>query len=431
MKLCPTCQQPYPDDVESCPKDGTRLTPGIRDERECPHCAEQILKTSSACKHCGRELEPVVKSETPVQKIPTPAREAASPPAAPAQCGRAAGAAKRQPAMNRTPWLRAKPEPPGRMGYVAFAGAVLTLAVAGVWFFSQLRPKKGEMRPGSPSAQSRQQIGSAPAKQAAASEKNQENGQPSEQLAEHLPPCPSGSDLNHFGGGDYDTYACKLPGKQDVGGVAMEMCVQWNGKWDAGVNVPCGSAVSVARFSKSLNCPESRWVYFGRTQTEPLGKLQCLPSDWVSASPDDRGNCPAGFFSGSTMPPPSDICVGPLDQAPSAMQRSILARRIRSTWKDVHVVVAGSTMSITHPGMNESGAQQIIGEIGSMAKSAGLRRINFVREGGMCQVEYYTLHCEYTGGCGEYLGQAGNGWVRIPEVRIEPCEPHTWVYDVP
>jgi uncharacterized membrane protein YdbT with pleckstrin-like domain len=31
-----------------------------RDERECPYCAERILKRARVCKHCGREVEPLV-----------------------------------------------------------------------------------------------------------------------------------------------------------------------------------------------------------------------------------------------------------------------------------------------------------------------------------------------------------------------------------
>lgn len=30
-----------------------------RDERDCPHCAERILKRAKVCKHCGRDVEPV------------------------------------------------------------------------------------------------------------------------------------------------------------------------------------------------------------------------------------------------------------------------------------------------------------------------------------------------------------------------------------
>ena len=37
------------------------VTPGsvahsVRDERECPHCAEMILRKARVCKHCGREV---------------------------------------------------------------------------------------------------------------------------------------------------------------------------------------------------------------------------------------------------------------------------------------------------------------------------------------------------------------------------------------
>ncbi|HEX6574648.1 MAG TPA: PH domain-containing protein [Gemmatimonadaceae bacterium] len=30
-----------------------------RDERECPYCAEMILKKARVCKHCGRDVEPM------------------------------------------------------------------------------------------------------------------------------------------------------------------------------------------------------------------------------------------------------------------------------------------------------------------------------------------------------------------------------------
>jgi predicted lipid-binding transport protein (Tim44 family) len=32
---------------------------GLRDERECPFCAEPILKKARVCKHCGRDVEPL------------------------------------------------------------------------------------------------------------------------------------------------------------------------------------------------------------------------------------------------------------------------------------------------------------------------------------------------------------------------------------
>jgi DNA-directed RNA polymerase subunit RPC12/RpoP len=33
---------------------------GPRDERDCPHCAERILARARVCKHCGRDVEPLV-----------------------------------------------------------------------------------------------------------------------------------------------------------------------------------------------------------------------------------------------------------------------------------------------------------------------------------------------------------------------------------
>lgn len=32
---------------------------GVREERECPFCAEPILKKAKVCKHCGRDVEPL------------------------------------------------------------------------------------------------------------------------------------------------------------------------------------------------------------------------------------------------------------------------------------------------------------------------------------------------------------------------------------
>jgi hypothetical protein len=32
----------------------------VRDERECPFCAELILKKARVCKHCRRDVEPVL-----------------------------------------------------------------------------------------------------------------------------------------------------------------------------------------------------------------------------------------------------------------------------------------------------------------------------------------------------------------------------------
>lgn len=32
----------------------------VRDERECPFCAERILRKARVCKHCNREVQPLV-----------------------------------------------------------------------------------------------------------------------------------------------------------------------------------------------------------------------------------------------------------------------------------------------------------------------------------------------------------------------------------
>lgn len=32
----------------------------IREERECPYCAELILQKARVCKHCGRDVDPAL-----------------------------------------------------------------------------------------------------------------------------------------------------------------------------------------------------------------------------------------------------------------------------------------------------------------------------------------------------------------------------------
>ncbi len=36
--------------------------PPMREERDCPYCAERVLARARVCKHCGREIEPLVKA---------------------------------------------------------------------------------------------------------------------------------------------------------------------------------------------------------------------------------------------------------------------------------------------------------------------------------------------------------------------------------
>jgi hypothetical protein len=31
----------------------------VREERDCPYCAERVLARARVCKHCGRDIEPI------------------------------------------------------------------------------------------------------------------------------------------------------------------------------------------------------------------------------------------------------------------------------------------------------------------------------------------------------------------------------------
>lgn len=131
------------------------------------------------------------------------------------------------------------------------------------------------------------------------------------------------------------------------------------------------------------------------------------------------------------------------NEASPVTRRSILASYVRRTWKDVRVENSGVLMTITHPGMDERGAQQIIGDISKLAAAAGLRRIDFVSAGGICEVRYTWPYCELA--CSEqgYCLPSeshpcltccliyGSPIEHIPAVRQELCPSHTWVYHVP
>jgi hypothetical protein len=101
MKTCPACQHTYPDVFYICARDGTRLEAGFCEERECPYCAERILKTAPVCKHCGRDVEPMVKSDTPDQApSPTPQGRMVEPPSPLPQRSKPVAAASRPPAVD-------------------------------------------------------------------------------------------------------------------------------------------------------------------------------------------------------------------------------------------------------------------------------------------------------------------------------------------
>jgi DNA-directed RNA polymerase subunit RPC12/RpoP len=93
MKTCPACQRAYPDDAESCPRDGSRLVAESRDERECPYCTERILRKARVCKHCGREVEPLVPAQAPPPAPPAvPPQRIAEPQSERPQTGEPATA---------------------------------------------------------------------------------------------------------------------------------------------------------------------------------------------------------------------------------------------------------------------------------------------------------------------------------------------------
>jgi DNA-directed RNA polymerase subunit RPC12/RpoP len=99
MKTCPACHQTYPDEIESCPHDGSRLAPEFRDERECPYCAGKILKKARVCKHCGRDVEPMVTDGAPTKAF-------AGPSAAQPGGSRSAAAPARSPVTGGEPQFR-------------------------------------------------------------------------------------------------------------------------------------------------------------------------------------------------------------------------------------------------------------------------------------------------------------------------------------
>jgi hypothetical protein len=41
-------------------REAVKLSFELREERECPYCAEQILKKARVCKHCGRDVVPLI-----------------------------------------------------------------------------------------------------------------------------------------------------------------------------------------------------------------------------------------------------------------------------------------------------------------------------------------------------------------------------------
>jgi TonB family protein len=143
-------------------------------------------------------------------------------------------------------------------------------------------------------------------------------GQATVWAANQPPACPAGSQLYHGKansfGADYDWYECREPGKTSAGRVKMQICHQWEGThWNPSVDVPCGSAASVAEFiPKSPQCSNSEMVLLASsTDAHAPFEKKCLPVGWLSLPPTVNGKCPAGFFPGTFIGGNADVCFGP------------------------------------------------------------------------------------------------------------------------
>ncbi len=162
MKTCPICQQDYSDHVEFCARDGACLSSEVRDERECPYCAERILKKARICKHCGREVEPLARGDTqnplfvlsaPMEE-PPPAQLSLSaspermgePQPAPPPLRKPVTVPIRPPAPAKTPQFEVMAEGPSKLKSLGIAVAALAFVVAVVLFLSHRGVKKGEVR---------------------------------------------------------------------------------------------------------------------------------------------------------------------------------------------------------------------------------------------------------------------------------------------
>ena len=147
MKTCPICQQAYSDDVEFCARDGARLSGEVREERECPYCAERILKKARVCKHCGHDVEPMVKADTVAQTpLPAPPEKTFDPPSTRPQESKPVTAASRPPVAAKPPQFEVMPEPPSKLKFVLVGMAALIFIGVSVWYISQHGVKNGEVR---------------------------------------------------------------------------------------------------------------------------------------------------------------------------------------------------------------------------------------------------------------------------------------------
>ncbi len=147
MKTCPICQQAYSDAVEFCARDGARLAAEVREERECPYCAERILKKARVCKHCGRNVESLAASDPSAQAPPpAPTPKIDEPPAARPGLSNPPATATRPPAPAKIPQFEVISEPTRKVKSVLTAAGALVVLVVGVLYFSHRGATKGEVR---------------------------------------------------------------------------------------------------------------------------------------------------------------------------------------------------------------------------------------------------------------------------------------------
>ena len=125
-------------------REAAKLEAEAREERECPYCAERILTKARVCKHCGHDVEPLVKADTPAQAPPpAPPQRTTEPPAAQPQGSKPAGAASSPSTLvSKLPQLGKEPKPPSEMKYVIIAAVSLISIVAWVWYFSPLANRR-------------------------------------------------------------------------------------------------------------------------------------------------------------------------------------------------------------------------------------------------------------------------------------------------
>jgi formylglycine-generating enzyme required for sulfatase activity len=147
MKNCPICQQAYSDDTEYCARDGARLSGAVRDERDCPFCAERILKKARVCRYCGRDVEPLVAPATAAPTpLPAPAETIAEPPYQRAPERMPAATPSAPPAPAKPPQFEIISEGPSKMKSLLIAAAGLAVVVAAALYFSHRGATKGEVR---------------------------------------------------------------------------------------------------------------------------------------------------------------------------------------------------------------------------------------------------------------------------------------------